>query len=229
MSSTTWLDLLTKTRDQVTKLAKQIGGVTAVRVPAGLDMSLVGIARGSLFLGFSSSDQSDQSGPTAQAVDAIVRATGLIVKGATIEELSEALPDPAERDMAVDAVRGLSPSGMLGISEIDVLGRRVPHTVTLTTDTRRSARKVMAEKVSASSEPVVFVGTVREVDLDASRFEIRSIAGIDGAIRCAHELEEEVVKGIVDMRVRVTGTPEYAPGGRAVRLLWVSEIEVLAP
>lgn len=37
----------------MTKLAKQIGGVLDLRVPASLDMGFVGLARGGLFVGFS--------------------------------------------------------------------------------------------------------------------------------------------------------------------------------
>ena len=40
--------LLGGTRDQVTRLAKQLGGVTTIGVPAALDMGLVGLAEGSL-------------------------------------------------------------------------------------------------------------------------------------------------------------------------------------
>ena len=43
--------MLTGTRDQVTKLAKQLANIDSTRVPPGLDMNLVGLARGSLFIG----------------------------------------------------------------------------------------------------------------------------------------------------------------------------------
>ena len=71
------------------------------------------------------------------------------------------------------------------------------------------------------------MGTVREVDLDASRFEIRNVEGQTEDIRCAHELEENEVKSLVDRRVRVTGKPELGIKG-TVRLLWVDEVELLA-
>jgi hypothetical protein len=84
----------------------------------------------------------------------------------------------------------------------------------------------MSQPASAITERVTFIGTVREVDLDASRFEIRNVEGHLEDIRCAHELEEEEVKRLVDRRVRVSGSPEFGVNG-VVRLLWVNEVELL--
>jgi hypothetical protein len=218
--------ILTQTRDQVTRLAKQLGGVTSLRVPASLDMGLVGVAGGSLFIGFSAADATAEGELTRRAVEAIAVVSALIAEDATLGVIAGEFRDPAERDMAVAAVRQLSPSGMIGISEIDLLGRRVRKPTSLTTDTRRHARGLMAQPAVPTLERVTFVGTVREVDLDASRFEIRNIEGHPDDVRCAHELEEETVKRLVDRRVRVSGAPEFGANG-AVRLLWVDEVEGL--
>jgi hypothetical protein len=218
--------ILTQTRDQVTRLAKQLGGVTTLRVPAALDMGLVGIASGSLFVGFSAADSTGESAITWQAVEAIAIASDLIAHDADAKELARSLPDPAARDMAVAAVRQLSPSGQLGISAVELLGRRVARATSLTTDTRRHARVLMTQPAAPITEHATFIGTVREVDLDASRFEIRNVEGHPEDIRCAHELEEEMVKRLVDRRVRVSGAPEFGPN-HTVRLLWVNEVELL--
>jgi hypothetical protein len=217
--------LLTQTRDQVTRIAKQLGGVTTVRVPLSLDMGFVGVAGGSLFLGFSA-DAADVGDLTRQAVKAIANISWLVSENRPIADLAKAIDDPAARDMAVAAVRHLSPSGQIGISEIDILGRQVSYATSLTTETRRHARGIMAQRVATTNEPVSFVGTVREVDLDASRFEIRNVEGQAEDVRCAHELEEADVKRLVDRRVRVRGTPEYG-ARKTVRLLWVDEVEQL--
>jgi hypothetical protein len=216
--------LLTRTRDQVTRLAKQFGGITTVRVPPPLDMTFVGVAGGSLFVGFSA-EAAEGGDLTRHAVEVIAEASWLVSENKPIGELAHAIDDPAARDMAVAAVRHLSPSGQLGISEIDILGRAVSHATSLTTETRRHARRIMTQRAS-TNKPVSFVGTVRELDLDASRFEIRNVDGQPGDVRCAHELEEDDVKQIVDKRVRVKGMPEYDPRG-TVRLLWVDEVELL--
>ncbi len=218
--------ILTQTRDQVTRLAKQLGGVTTLRVPAALDMALVGVAGGSLFVGFSAVDATEEGEMTRHAIEAIADAGALIAGDATASELARSMPDPGARDMAVGAVRQLSPSGQLGISEIELLGRRVRRSTSLTTDTRRHARVLMSQPAAPIAQHRSFVGTVREVDLDASRFEIRNVEGHIEDIRCAHELEEAQVKLLVDQRVRVSGAPEFGANG-VVRLLWVNEVELL--
>ena len=149
----------------------------------------------------------------------------MVANNRSARDLAQTINDPAERDMALAAVRHLSPSGHIGITEIELLGRQVAKQTSLTTDTRRHARGIMVQRVS-ESPPVTFVGTVREVDLDASRFEIRNVEGQPQDIRCAHELEEDEVKRLMDRRVRVRGVPEYG-AKNVVRLLWVDEVEAL--
>lgn len=230
--------LLGGTRDQITRLAKQLGGVTTVRVPAALDLGFVGIAEGSLYIGFSTDDAVDDAELTRNAVDAIATASKLVASDQPVEALASELQDPAVRDMAVAAIRHLSPSGHAGITAIDLLGRRVHHRVSLTTETRRHARRLMAQPPSAVAPLITpiaprmlpttttVIGTVRELDLDASRFEIRNVEGFPGGVRCAHELDEQDAKRLVDLRVRVKGRPEYGPNND-VRLLWVDELEIL--
>jgi hypothetical protein len=219
--------LLSQTRDQVTRLAKHLGGITTVRVPASLDMGFVGVAGGSLFIGFSA-DAGDGGDLTREAVKIISDATWLVSENRPVADLRRTIEDPAARDMAVAAVRHLSPSGQLGIREVEIFGKQVSHQVSLTTETRRHARGIMAQRaVPASTAQVSFIGTVRELDLDASRFEIRNVEGQAEDIRCAHELEEDEAKSLVDRRVRVKGTPEFGRTG-VVRLLWVDEVELLS-
>lgn len=221
--------LLTQTRDEVTKLAKQLAGVTTVHVPRTLDMTLVGVANGSLFLGFSASDAGESvehANITRAAVETIAAVSRLVAEGAPLSEIADSVTDPAARDIAIDAVRHMSPSGQAGITEVEILGRKIHRTVSLTTDTRRAARGLLAQPATRTTEKVLFVGTVREVDLDAGRFEIRNVEGHPYDVRCAHVLEEEQVKRLVDRRVRVKGFPEFGKGG-IVRLLWVDEIEEL--
>lgn len=218
--------LLTQTRDQVTRLAKQLGGVTTIRVPPSLDMGFVGIAGGSLFIGFAA-DAADDGDLTREAVKVISDASWLVSENRSVADFASTIEDPAARDMAVAAVRHLSPSGQLGIREVELFGKQVAHPVSLTTETRRQARGIMAQRaVPATTQQISFVGTVRELDLDASRFEIRNVEGQTEDIRCAHELEENEVKALMDRRVRVTGKPEFGVR-EIVRLLWVDEVELL--
>lgn len=216
--------LLTRTRDQVTSLAKEVAGITAPRVPASLDMSFAGVAGGSLFLGFSA-DATSEGDSTRDAIKHLAEACVVVSACGSAKDLAQSIEDPAARDMAIAAVRHLSPSGQMGVSEIEILGKQVVRHTSLTIDTRRRARGIMVQRVSEEA-PITFVGTVREVDLDASRFEIRNVEGQADDVRCAHELDEVEVKRFVDKRVRVKGVPEYGPR-RVVRLLWVDEVELL--
>jgi hypothetical protein len=225
---------LTSTRDQVTRLAKQLGGVRSQRVPAALDMNFVGLARGSLFVGFSAGDSSEDGQLTRSAVTLIGEASALVSEDAPLERVASTFDDPAERDIAVAAIRQLSPSGQSGLSEVDLFGRAVPRSVQLTTQTRRHARMLMAQpapNLISVQEDAEFVGTVREVDLDEHRFDLRNIDGYPFDIRCAHELDESEVQALMNRRTRVRGklevgrTDRRRPGG--VRLLWVDEAELL--
>jgi hypothetical protein len=220
--------LFTQTREDVTRLGKQIAGLTA-RAPKALDMGLVGIAGGSLFVGFSAPDDGSDdalAAATLNAVETIGQVSALVAEDAPLATIAETVPDPAARDIAVAAVRHLAPSGRIGVTEVEVLGRRLRH-VSLTTATRRVARSLMSKPLVKTAERVGFVGTVRWLDLDASRFEIRNVEGNEEDVRCAYELEDDVVRELMNKRVRVAGVPELSPKGRAVRLLWVDEIEVL--
>jgi hypothetical protein len=129
--------------------------------------------------------------------------------------------------MAIDAVRHMSPSGQMGISEIDIWGSQVAKQSALSTETRRHARSIMAQRADLTADCESFIGTVRELDLDASRFEIRNVEGHEEDVRCAHELEEDDAKALVDKRVRVTGIAERFGSRKPARLLWVDEVEVL--
>ena len=217
---------LTGTRDQVTKLAKQLGGIFAQRVPASLDMNFVGLARGSLFIGFAASDIGDDAPLTQRAVKLIGQASALVARDATLNEIASVFEDPAERDIAVDAIRQLSPSGRAGLNEVTLSGRSMKGHVELTTQTRRHARMLMSQPVAQLQGQVDFAGTIREVDLDEHRFDLRNIDGYQYDIRCAHEIDEADVKALMGKRIRVRGKAELGKQGE-VRLLWVDEVEEL--
>jgi hypothetical protein len=217
--------ILTSTRDEIARLARQIGGVTTLRLPVDLEMTLVGLAEGSLFVGLAV-DSKPASASARDAVRIIGTVSALVTERATIASIALVIDDPAVRDIAVGVVRQMAPSGQMGITEVDLFGKAVPRRIELTTDTRRSARRLMAERPAQAPVPkVTFVGTVREIDLDAKRFEIRNVEGYPSGIRCAHELDDDDIKALVDLRVRVEGTAEYVK--QDVRLLWVDQVEIV--
>ena len=214
--------MLAGTRDQVTKLATQLAHVDSLRVPAGMDMNFVGLARGSLFIGFAVSNEADAE-LTRRAVTLLGEASVLVSQDKSLEEVVRAFEDPAERDIAVAAIRHLSPSNRSQINEVELLGRSVTKPAQLTTETRRHATSLMSQP--AKFTKVVraeFVGTIR--DLDERRFMLRNIDGYSNEIRCAHELDESDAQNLMNRRMRVRGSAELSKSGQ-VGLLWVDDFE----
>lgn len=218
--------MLTVTRETVTKMMKQFAGIETLRMPPELDMGLVGLARGSLFIGFSANESTDGANLSQQAIQSIQVASVLVEKDADLEHVMEAFPDPGVRDMSVAAIQSLSPSGRGGVKEIDLYARNMAHPVALTTNTRTAARRLLNSRPEPQTDEAAFIGTVREIDLDASRFELRNLDGYVGDVRCAHAMTEDEVKPLMDHRIRVTGFPEFGTGGK-LRLLWVTNVEIV--
>jgi hypothetical protein len=73
-----------------------------------------------------------------------------------------------------------------------------------------------------------YVGTVREIDLDARRFELRQIVGVPKEeIRCAYlELHDAEAKNWLDRKVQVSG-PVVRDSKGTVRMLQVSLLETI--
>ena len=79
-------------------------------------------------------------------------------------------------------------------------------------------------KVSTSG---TFDGLVREVDLDARRFEIRGVSGI-GAIRCVYgPTHDQVVRAALDAKIRVSGRYDTIEGHQP-RFMVVDVLEFLS-
>ena len=71
-----------------------------------------------------------------------------------------------------------------------------------------------------------FEGIVREIDLDAHRFEIRRVQG-GGSIRCVYApQQQERVHQILDALIRVSGSYETQEDSQP-RLVVVDSIEIL--
>ena len=72
-------------------------------------MGVVGLAEGSLYIGFSA-DENDDADLTRNAIDTMAIASKLVASDQPLEALAAAFPDPAMRDMAGSAIRHLSPA-----------------------------------------------------------------------------------------------------------------------
>jgi hypothetical protein len=232
-------------RDQIRGIAKSIVGLSdsrRLRWPSELDPHLAGIAHGSLVIGVSipkplESDESGQvllpgiSDAVYESVRSAVRSLSNIARYIGDEKIDERLfdeyPDPAVRDTVMVAASRLAPSGRRGIESVTFMGpnRENGEIASLTTTSRRILNHVLAKPIRTSGTGS-FEGIVREIDLDAHRFEIRRVQGA-GSIRCVYApQQQERVRQILDALIRVTGSYETQEDSQP-RLVAVDSIEIL--
>jgi len=142
--------------------------------------------------------------------------------------IREAFPDPAIRDTVLVAARRLAPTGRRGIDSVSFFSPESddPSPATLTPLSRIALASALQTPVQLPGSGE-FVGVLREIDLDARRFEIRGVAGI-GSSRCAYaERHDAVVRKALDAQVRVSGQYEALVSGRP-RLVAVEALDLIA-
>jgi hypothetical protein len=232
-------------RIQVGRVAKSIAGISESkqRLPEQMDLNLAALARGSLYVGYALPSTPDPSGveQTAlfedeslyEATREAVRVLGVITKhvsaGASFEEVSELVDDPKVLDTTLSAIENLSPSGRKGVQSIRVSIKELPEldTGTLSFDTRSQVRQWL-EDPNRGEEYGSFTGTVREIDLDARRFELRQLDNEETqSIRCSYgEDWQDAARDWLDQQVRVYGRTEKDSSGR-VRFINTEQVEFL--
>lgn len=224
--------LLGEFRDGVGQVARMLAHVDEPRLPPELELNLAGIARGSLFLAFrvQTASPGDAQGTllsnaASTAIQHILTTAPAIVSENRDQLL--ALDDPAERDTLVSVLHKLSPSGIIGVRRLQLWGRGATTPVELTVETRRTARSLLSKPLERLPDTVELVGTVRELDIDQQRFELRHVEGRRD-VRCAFDFDVEQARWLLGRRVRAKGRPEYDRRYRdQLRLLWVDEFEPL--
>lgn len=234
-------------KGQVRDLTKAIAGIMPERrVSANeIDLALSGLARGSLFIGFAVPLPSSRDGQltilgtddplyraTKSALQVINTVTHSIEDTEGVEatrRVATEIVDPKIRDAALVAVRRIAPSGRSGVRKIGVTSnseRRMP--ADLTPSTRIQIGN-MLERPVISREIFELEGRVREIDLDARRFDLRGIEdNIVRDIRCVYQdLDGIDPRTLLDSVVRVRGRVERRPD-EAPRLLAVDAISLVA-
>lgn len=233
---------------QVRDLTKAISGILPHQKvsPKEVDLSLSGLARGSLYLGFSvpvpgeTGDQGNLLGQHDTLYQATKNALATIVSVSHTfdaddesfdpDEVAELVEDPKIRDAALVAVQRIAPSGRQGVSSIGVSSpAQSSEGGALTPAARNSIRRMLIDPVK-SSETLELSGVVREIDLDARRFDLRGIANeqIDD-IRCAYAHVERVSpKLLLGSTVRVRGLVDRR-GDHMPRLMALESIEIVRP
>lgn len=227
--------------NRVTDLTKVILGRWADgRVsPASLDLSLSGMARGSLLFGLSADLDRTGKSPllrdrdtlfvsTKEALGAIDVVAHLVEDdedSIRLEEVSEQIDNPRVRDAALLAVQRLAPSGRRGIDTLQVSAHGEKPAL-LTLEHRRAIRESLLKPV-IHGEEIQLLGYVREIDLDAHRFDLR---GIDDEqirdVRCAYRhLPNIRARDLLGSYVRVHGLVERTADG-IPRLLSVLHVDI---
>jgi len=241
------ISLFSEIREQIRGIAKSVVGLaTDKRMlwPAQLDPHLSGVAHGSLVVGISVSPptsdtlkghQYDIEGASTQvfeSVRAAVRSLSLISRyvgeSAVSESIRDAFPDPAVRDTVMVAAKRLAPTGRRGIDSVSFFSpdQEQEKVQPLTPKSRLILAHALIAPVKVSARGS-FEGILREIDLDARRFEIRGVSGV-GAIRCVYgPVHDQTVKGALDARIRVSGRYETVDGHQP-RFIAIDTMDVLA-
>ncbi len=223
--------------------AIKTNGAAATTAGQDLRVLLNGLAPGSLYLGFSvdSAQRMAESqmplneyvGQTETPLDAIRQAVctlpmvyDFVGDEAVNRDIFDAIADPQVRDASLMAAYHLSPTGRRGIHTIEISAPRTrckaaPFTARERTVLRESAmRAPLMQHVRAG----VFVGELREIDLDAKRFHLRNVPGV-GGIRCVlGDLNADIARRLIGHGVKVSGEYEADASGRP-RLMRVQSVE----
>lgn len=233
-------------RNQVRNIARSIVGLASdrrLRWPSELDPQLAGLARGSLLVGIKVPTPSDEgkegqillpevSDQVFKSVRAAVQSLSVVARhvhaDGVDEGIREEFPDPAIRDTVMVAASKLAPTGRRGIDSVAFYGPEPEPSEPqpLTARSRTVLAQALARPVKVKGSRA-FEGTVREIDLDARRFEIRGITG-GGAIRCVYDTQwDKLVRGILDARVHISGSYETT-GDQVPRLVQVETIKTIS-
>jgi hypothetical protein len=241
------ISIFTDLREQIRSIARSVVGLStdrALRWPSNLDPHLSGVTHGSLIVGVevapptlpNQRQQMELEGVSDQLLESVRTAVrGLSTVARFISDtnvspsLRDSFPDPAVRDTVLVAARRLSPTGRKGIDSVSFFS---PETVAerpavLTPKSRIAIASELEKPLTAVARFGSFDGVLREIDLDARRFEIRGVHGV-GAIRCVYgERHDANVRAALDAQVRVSGYYESTQSGRP-RLVAAEGIEILS-
>lgn len=231
-------------RQQIQQIAKAMIGLTADARPdwsPDLELGLSGLARGSLVIGVQlqapheitpgeTGSLLDETDPVYQAVRAAVRSIARVAQYLTdkevVDSIQEAFPDPAVRDTVLVATHKLAPTGRRGIDQITFYSEETQGAPvnSLTPSSRKILARAVAKPLS-EARSMTFDGTVRAIDLDARRFEVRGVHG-EQAVRCLYNADmDRQAQTWLNQRIRVSGNGECGVNGLP-RLLLAESITV---
>lgn len=137
--------------------------------------------------------------------------------------IEEVAPDPALRDAQLAALYRFAPTGRRGIHTLE-LSARGGARASLSQRERVVLHEAIARPNRALSKDGVFIGEVREADLDKTRIHLRNVPDV-GTLRCVlPELPADKAAAILGKPARVQGRYLADAQGRP-RLMFVERIE----
>ncbi len=150
-------------------------------------------------------------------------------ENAIAEHAREVFQDPRLRDAALVAVKELAPRQRDGVATVRVGGKgiEVPNVRPMTIATRKSLAHLMIAPVRGGKD-FQARGEIREMDLDARRFDLRGITeGQQSDLRCVYgkDIAEPVAKTWLGRPALVEGKIERDQNGKP-RLLQITKMKV---
>ncbi len=235
-------DAFDEVRKQVQGIAKAIAGVSSAKaLPDDLDLGLSGFARGSVVMGLrvraGASDAATSLlgdddlllQATRAAVQRLGEVTRYVNEDGIAAEFAARFDDPGVRDAVLVAAARLAPTGRNGIDQVELTtpGAEGPAGAPLTPVSRTILRQAIARPVRRADHGR-YSGTVRELDLDLMRFELRRMPGV-ASLRCAYaDIPEDRARALLNATVEVAGLVEFDAKGQP-RLLQVEAVEIIQP
>ncbi|MCP9832195.1 hypothetical protein KBY80_12515 [Synechococcus sp. JJ3a-Johnson] len=163
-----------------------------------------------------------------QSLPAIPR---LIQNDQVSDAIDDLFPDPAVRDTVMVAARRLAPSARnKAIDELFLSGPHPDEDLGPAKPLTKQSRQILGRSLNTPNSRRLkghgdFEGVLREVDLDARRFEIRG-RGASSGMRCIYEpIYDGKIIAMLNVAVRVNGSYEAAADEQP-RLVRVEQITV---
>lgn len=231
--------MLDSSRKQINNIVKAINKSENKSIPQEFEPEVVGFAPGSIHLGLAAPTFENterifgKSDPIIDdvrlALDGLAYASSVVVSNSSIDKLADQVSDPAARDAALQAVSKIAPSSRNIIEEIGIIGitQENPSSSVLTKKERQIAREISNKPREKATYRSNFIGSIREIDLDQRRFEIRKIESLPDllSIRCAYDKSfNEVMRKLLGKKVKVSGVVENDRDG-VPRILYLESIE----
>jgi hypothetical protein len=142
------------------------------------------------------------------------------------EEINDAFTDPLVRDATLIAAFHLAPTGRRGIHTLEISAPRSNEAQSSLTNRERTVLRetTVRQPMLRATKWGTFTGQLREVDLDARRFQLRGVPNV-GTVRCVLDaMNVDIARRHIGQGAKVTGSYEADREGRP-RLMRVDTIE----